>query len=68
MFKPNLHAAHAACEEGDFTYDGTTEETKGQRSPQYRRHPSRHSEQRQQDVSLWATGRRQHQLDVDQEV
>ena len=68
MFKPTLHAAHAACEEGEFTYDGTAEETKEQRSPPDRRHTPRHSGRQQQDAGLWTTVRRHHQLDVDQEV
>ena len=31
MFNPDLHAAHASCEEGEFTYDETTEEAKRQK-------------------------------------
>jgi len=68
MFKPNLHAAHAACEEGEFTYDGTVKETEEQKDPPDRRHTSCHSRRRQQDVSLRQAGQRQHRLVLDQEV
>ena len=64
MFNPDLHAAHASCEEGEFTYDETTEEAKRQKGSPDRRHSPRHTGRRQQDAGSRQAGWRYHKLDV----
>jgi len=71
MFNPYLHAAQAACEEGDFSYGTSTTTNKPQDLPS-RRQASGASGRQQQDACLWNTDKvyegRQRPLDVDQET
>ena len=65
MFDPYLHAAHASCEEGEFTYDETAKETKRREGSPDRRHAPRYIGRRRQDVGTRQAGWRYNKLDVD---